>query len=304
MALFNKLFTKERCCICGAEVGAMQRKRLTDGVICKECVQSCSPWFDDYKSSSISQLKTQWKMRDANRKVLENSFAPSRRLGDYGAFIFDDANDQFVAFAQVPDEVAKDPSVEHLAKYNPDILKLGTIKSVDFRLEESEHEEKRVTKEGEKVSYDPPRYRYGYNWVITLAMDNAPTVGVPYVKRVRVRRSMSDARASASPTTCSRVGGPFLRSGRPIARLSRRTMTCQRKETCATWSPSLKNRHRGWASCFVGAAQRLSVTIRSVSNPVPRTRMPSLTLPTISRWPSIPWRLWEANRSHGMRWEK
>lgn len=187
MALFNKLFTKERCCICGAEVGAMQRKRLTDGVICKECAQSCSPWFEDYKSSSISQLKTQWKMRDANRKVLETSFVPSRRLGDYGAFIFDDTNDQFVAFAQVPDEVVKDLSVERLVKYNPDILKLGTIKSVDFRLEESEHEEKRVTKEGEKVSYDPPRYRYGYNWVITLAMDNAPTVGVPYVKRVRVR---------------------------------------------------------------------------------------------------------------------
>lgn len=95
MALFEGLFQKEACCICGGKTG-IPDKKTAEGKICKVCTKKLSPWFDELKSSTADDLK---KQIDARKKNLQrmSTYQFTKVFGEQGVILIDEAHRVFAA---------------------------------------------------------------------------------------------------------------------------------------------------------------------------------------------------------------
>ena len=176
MGLFD-VFKKKDCEICGKEVGLLGYKKLEDGEICKECVKLLSPWFDDRRHSTVEQIKAQLQAREYNKLAMEN-WQPSIALGDYYTMYVKTKGDVPISFV-----------VSNSDKYrenNADILSFLWITACTPDIRESRTELKQTNSQGEKVSYDPPRYEYRYDFYIKLDIK-----GCDYIDDMRFRINSS-----------------------------------------------------------------------------------------------------------------
>ena len=48
------LFDKKICDNCGAKIGLLGKRKLEDGMICKDCAAKLSPWFSERKQRSLN----------------------------------------------------------------------------------------------------------------------------------------------------------------------------------------------------------------------------------------------------------
>lgn len=74
MGLFDKLFGKEKCVLCGAEVGAMHRDKIKDKqYICNECAKKCSAYvrLSEMDKPAIEEHINFMANRE---KIYQNSF--------------------------------------------------------------------------------------------------------------------------------------------------------------------------------------------------------------------------------------
>ena len=176
MGLFD-VFKKKDCEICGKEVGLLGYKKLEDGEICKDCVKLLSPWFDDRRHSTVEQIKAQLQAREYNKLAME-TWQPSIALGDY-----------YTMYVKTKEDVPISFVVSNSDKYrenNADILSFLWITACTPDIRESREELKRTNSQGEKVSYDPPRYEYRYDFYIKLDIK-----GCDYIDDMRFRINSS-----------------------------------------------------------------------------------------------------------------
>ena len=176
MGLFD-VFKKKDCEICGKDVGLLGYKKLEDGEICKDCVKLLSPWFDDRRHSTVEQIKAQLQAREYNKLAME-TWQPSIALGDYYTMYVKTKGDVPISFV-----------VSNSDKYrenNADILSFLWITACTPDIRESRTELKQTNSQGEKVSYDPPRYEYRYDFYIKLDIK-----GCDYIDDMRFRINSS-----------------------------------------------------------------------------------------------------------------
>lgn len=176
MGLFD-VFKKKDCEICGKEVGMFGYKKLEDGEICKDCAKKLSPWFDERRHSTVEQIKAQLQAREYNKLALE-TWQPSIALGDYYTMYVKTKGDVPISFV-----------VSNSDKYrenNADILSFLWITACTPDIRESRTELKQTNSQGEKVSYDPPRYEYRYDFYIKLDIK-----GCDYIDDMRFRINSS-----------------------------------------------------------------------------------------------------------------
>ena len=69
MGLFGNLFEKKNCDVCGEEIKLLGNRKLEDGNLCKNCASKLSPWFDERRHSTVSQIKDQLAYREANQST-------------------------------------------------------------------------------------------------------------------------------------------------------------------------------------------------------------------------------------------
>lgn len=182
MAFLGKLFSKESCVICGTDVGALHRKKIADGIICKECASKCSPWFDSFKESTQADIEYQLREREVNKQRIAD-FHPDKIFGEFGAVLVDSAHGTFCAVADVGDGLfssrKKITSIADIADRNPDIIPLDCVRDVDLDVTETRREEKQ-TKDGQQVSYDPKHWLYMYDFALVIHLDH------PYIPIMRI----------------------------------------------------------------------------------------------------------------------
>ena len=169
MGLFGK---KKECDFCGGEIGLLGNRKLEDGNMCKACAAKLSPWFSgrDRKKSTVAEIGAQLQAREANRQAVA-SFQNTRTLGsDYYMVYLDDVNGKFM----VTDKT-------NLREANPDVLDIASVTSAKLEIQDSRHEEKRQGPDGKEVSYNPPRYRYDYDFYVNVTLNH------PYVDDMRFR---------------------------------------------------------------------------------------------------------------------
>lgn len=155
MGLFDKLFEKKECAICGGEIGLLGNKKLENGNMCKNCEKLLSPWFDERRSSTVEQIKEQLAYREENKKALAN-FNVTRTLGENMKVLIDEDAGKFVV-----------TSARNLQEANPDIIPLENITGCSFRIDEDK-DELTEFKDGERRSYNPPRFEYSYDFYMTI----------------------------------------------------------------------------------------------------------------------------------------
>lgn len=162
------LFEKKFCDICGNKIGLLGKRKLSDGLLCKDCAAKLSPWFSDRRHSSLAEIREQLAYRELNKEAVQR-FTVSRSIGDYTKLLIDDAARKFTVAS------GSDP-----LSGNPDILSFDQAVSCDLRIDPF-RTEKKQTVDGKQVSYQPPRYEYSYTMYATIRV-----AGNPYFDEMRI----------------------------------------------------------------------------------------------------------------------
>jgi len=164
MGLFD-MFKKKNCDICGGEIGLLGNRKLEDGNCCKKCAAKLSPWFSDRRESTVEQIKEQLAYRAQNAEELK-SFQVSEVIGEYEKMYIEKVDGIPTRFF-----VTSDSSY---LEENPDIIPFADVLSCLMDIDENEEELMRENKDGEEVSYDPPRFAHHYNFYIDMVIRNNP----------------------------------------------------------------------------------------------------------------------------------
>ena len=153
------LFDKKICDICGEKIGLLGNRKLDDGNLCKDCAKKLSPWFEERRHSTVEDIKRQLEYREKNKKAVMD-FCITRQINtrNYNVFI-DDNKGNFT--------VARKLDVNE----NPDIVPLSAIVQCRVDVDQQQQEET-YTKDGETVSYQPPVYKYEFDYTMRIKVKN------------------------------------------------------------------------------------------------------------------------------------
>ena len=165
MGLFDKLFQKKICDICGDEIGLLGNRKLDDGNCCKNCAGKLSPWFEERRHSTVDQIKEQLAYREENAQELKN-FRASQVIGDRYKMYIEEVNGIPTRFLISDADAYMDE--------NPDIIAFKDLLSCTSDVQSDEREIKRDDGNGNKVSYSPPRYETEYDFYIKMQIANNP----------------------------------------------------------------------------------------------------------------------------------
>ena len=176
------LFSKD-CVICGGSGGALSSRKLADGHICGDCAKRLSPWFDDFKSSTAEDIKTQLNYRDENRRALDDfEVTKSRGIKKYAEdmqYAYDAGRRAFV-IVEGPAETAED-----FADRNPDIIQFDQVNDVWLEVDEywtegaGEFELKPFNQTITQEKYKEVYWRYDF--YLNIETDH------PYAERIRYK---------------------------------------------------------------------------------------------------------------------
>ena len=165
------LFDKKYCDACGEKIGLLGNRKLEDGNMCKDCASKLSPFFSERRQSTIAEIKEQLAYREANKEVVA-AFNPTKVIGcDNKTLYFDEDKKQFV-IAYYNKNWRDD---------NPDVISYSQVTGCDVEVDESRDEITYKNKEGEEKSYNPPRYKYFYDFDLTIY------VNAPYFSELNLR---------------------------------------------------------------------------------------------------------------------
>ena len=145
------LFDKKYCDICGEKIGLLGNRKLENGNLCKNCAKKLSPWFSDRRNSTVEEIKAQLAYREANQEKVA-AFHTTRTLGTDTKVLLDEDAGKFMV-----------TRTRNLVEANPDVLDFADVTGCNLDIDESRSELKREGKDGEEVSYNPPRYEYSYD---------------------------------------------------------------------------------------------------------------------------------------------
>ncbi len=175
------MFDKKYCNICGEKIGLLGNRKLENGNLCKNCAGKLSPWFSDRRNSTVEEIKTQLAYREENREKVA-AFHTTRTLGTNTKVLLDEDAGKFMVTR------ARD-----LAEANPDVLDFSNVTGCNLDIDESRSEIKRRDKDGNEVSYNPPRYEYSYDFYITIFVNN------PYFDEMRFQVNSDSVNITPTP---------------------------------------------------------------------------------------------------------
>lgn len=155
------LFDKKYCDICGKEIGLLGNRKLEDGNMCKNCAAKLSHWFTGRKRTSVESIKEQLAYREENERKLK-TFNAEKIIGDYYKFYIDETNKCFV--------------VSNLntrwRESNPDIIRFADVRDMRVNIREDKDEIYTKDAEGKRISYEPKRYEYEYEFYVHIDVNN------------------------------------------------------------------------------------------------------------------------------------
>ena len=174
MGLFGKLFDKKECSICGKEIGLLGNRKLEDGNMCKECAAKLSPWFSDRRRSTVAEIEDQLAYREENKNAVE-AFNVTLSLGTNMKVLMDEDAGKFMVTRE-----------RNYKNANPDVLDFSQVTGCRLDIEERRTEEMREDKDGNEISYQPPRYYYSYDFHMIIKVNH------PYFDEISFDLNSSD----------------------------------------------------------------------------------------------------------------
>ncbi len=154
------LFDKKYCSACGEKIGFLGNRKLEDGNLCKDCAKKLSFWFDDRRHSTVDEIKAQLAYRQENQKKVD-AFNIPRTLGRNALVALDEDKRQFMIVR-----------TNDMYKENPDVIDFSQVTGCDLNIDEDRDEEMRELSDGKRVSYNPPRYTWRYDFFVTIRVNH------------------------------------------------------------------------------------------------------------------------------------
>ena len=154
------LFDKKYCDICGEKIGLLGNRKLEDGNLCKKCAEKLSPLFSGRRSATVEEIKAQLAYREENRQKLD-FFRPTKTFGRRRKVYIDEAAGTFIV-----------TSSNQWRDANPDIISLSQVTACNADIQEMKEELYRETTDGKRVSYNPPRYAYSYEFTLEILVNS------------------------------------------------------------------------------------------------------------------------------------
>ena len=154
------LFDKKYCDVCGEKIGLLGNRKLEDANLCKNCAAKLSPWFNERRHSTLEEIKEQLAYREDNKESVK-AFHTTRSFGKYTKLLLDEDARKFMV-----------TSARDLEEANPDVLDFSQVTGCDLEIDEDRDEIKHKDKEGNMVSYDPPRYEYSYDFDMVIRVNH------------------------------------------------------------------------------------------------------------------------------------
>ena len=167
------LFDKKYCDVCGEKIKLLGNRKLEDANLCKNCASKLSPWFSGRRHSTLEDIKAQLAYREENKNAVQ-AFHVTRSLGRGTKVLLDEDARKFMV-----------TSASNLAEANPDVLDYAQVTGCELDIEEDRNEIMMKDKDGNSVSYRPPRYEYSYNFYISIHVNH------PYFDEMRFRLNSS-----------------------------------------------------------------------------------------------------------------
>lgn len=148
---------------------------------------------DKWRNSTVAEINEQLAYREENKKAVE-AFHTTRSLGrDTKVLLDEDAKKFMVTRAR------------NLKDANPDVLDFSQVTGCDLDIEERRSEGKREDKEGNEVSYNPPRYYYSYDFYITIHINN------PYFDQIRFQLNSTEVEINPeAPVMAANMPNPHM----------------------------------------------------------------------------------------------
>ncbi len=219
MGLFGKLFEKKICDICGGEIGILGNRKLEDGNCCKNCTKGLSPWFSERRRSTVDDIRAQLDYRDENKQAVAE-FHVTRTLGSGTKVLLDEDAMKFIV-----------TGARKWREENPDVLDFSQVTGCDLDIEEDADEEKREDKDGNPVSYNPPRYSYSYDFYMTIRVNH------PYFDEMKFRLNASSVKTTTTAVPVLRKPDPRMntdyREYEEMGKEIKRVLTTARKDARA-----------------------------------------------------------------------
>ncbi len=158
------LFDKKYCDFCGDKIGLIGNRKLEDGNMCKDCAKKLSPFCDDRRHSTVEHIRAHLQYREQNAVALK-SFTPTLILGEGTKFYIDNNSKTFVVseYAQGSDKWFAE---------NPDVIPFSQVTGCGLDIDEDQDEIYTRDREGNQVSYNPPKYEYRYNFTLKFTLNN------------------------------------------------------------------------------------------------------------------------------------
>ena len=183
MGLFDKLFEKKYCAICGKELGVFGKTKIADGHVCKDCSSQLSPYFHAYSATDTAGIKEQLAAREQNKAAVA-AFKVTRTLGNEVKVYLDEDNGKVIVTRTNP---------SNWASSNPDMLDFAQITGCDYRIKETKTEIKRKLPDGKEESYEPRRYDTDYDVFVTIYVSH------PYVGQIEFKVNKDRIERQVSP---------------------------------------------------------------------------------------------------------
>ncbi len=181
MGLFDKVFAKKTCDICGGDIGLLGNRKLEDGNLCKECAKRLSPWTTDRRTSTVDQIRAHLQYRDDNFRMLP-TIHPDLVMGNNTKIYVDQNAGKFFV-----------TSYTDWRKWNPDIIDLNQVIEAVVDVKEHRNEIYHKNPEGRNVSFNPPRYEFTYQFQVKIEVDS------PYFSHIEFELTDTRPRNRLSP---------------------------------------------------------------------------------------------------------
>ena len=154
------LFDKKYCDICGEKIGLLGNRKVEDGNICSKCNKKLSPLFNERKRSTVAEIKEQLEYR-AQNGVLLRQFNPTNTFGYDRKLYVDMTQRKFCV-----------ESGSNWREKNPDLIDFSQVISCDLDIKEHRQELYTKDSEGNRRSYNPPRYKIEYEFEIHISVNS------------------------------------------------------------------------------------------------------------------------------------
>ena len=132
------LFSKEKCCLCGAKTGMLDKKSAS-GKVCKECRGKLSVWFDDYKNCTAEDLQAQMAQKETDLETIQ-TLNFSKIFGEFGVILIDEEARVFTAFADTSTKLFGNrrtvSSIDDVLDLRPDLIRFDQVEDFEIDIKE------------------------------------------------------------------------------------------------------------------------------------------------------------------------